>query len=646
MTLFDVAKKNIQGNVKNYLIYLLSMIFSVMIYYIFVSLQYSQAIAEGLQSSESLRAILSQASVILILFTAVFVWGSNAFFTRKRKKEVGLYALLGMRRQTIARMLFYENLIMSLVALILGVSLGTLLSKLFTMILLKLLDNPVRAGFEIHIGAIGQVTLVFAVLILITSMQGYRLIYKFKLVELFQAERKGEHAPRISRLAAGLSVILIALGYWTAFKPVSTTQGILVNFSIIFIGLGAGTYLLFRSLVIALLQLSSHHKKRYYRGINMIGTSHLLYRIRSNTVMLTTIALLSSLTLCAVSVGYSFFYTQKQSAEQERPFSYTYAASAASENGLDAAARQLILSDAKHPVIAEIDLPAIATDADLTQFAYQPGNYEPNEVPVKLISASTYNQAASALGYKERLQPTGRDVVLVRPLYTNLSADEVQGNRISITAGNEQESLEVTGVAEGRILPWGYPDLCIVMSDGLFSQLSKSLKGSTYKAFKVRGQETTKETATALIKLSGDESKMATFYRQYRQNVENAGINVFTLGFLGLVFLAATGSIIYFNQLTEAEASKGSYGILRKIGVSRKDIRRSVAKQVLFVFGLPLIVGLVHSIMMLKALAGINLISGLFAVPILLSGGAYLLIYLAYYAFTVKTYYRTVSAQQ
>ncbi|UYO03159.1 ABC transporter permease [Paenibacillus sp. PSB04] len=643
MTLFDVAKKNIQGNVKNYLIYLLSMIFSVMIYYIFVSLQYSQAIAEGLQSSESLRAVLSQASVILILFTAIFVWGSNAFFTRKRKKEVGLYALLGMRRQTIARMLFYENLIMSLVALILGVFLGTLLSKLFTMILLKLLDNPVRAGFEIHIGAIGQVTLVFAALILITSMQGYRLIYKFKLVELFQAERKGEHAPRISRLAAGLSVILITLGYWTAFKPISTTQGILVNFSIIFIGLGAGTYLLFRSLVIALLQLSSHHKKRYYRGINMIGTSQLLYRIRSNTVMLTTIALLSSLTLCAVSVGYSFFYTQKQSAEEEMPFSYTYAAS---ENGLDATARQLILSDAKHSVIAEIDLSVIATDADLTQFAYHPGNYEPNEVPVKLISASTYNQAASTLSYKERLQPAGRDVVLVRPLYTNLSADEVQGNRISVTTGNEQVSLEVTGVAEGRILPWGYPDLCIVMSDSLFSQLSKSLEASTYKAFKVRGQETTKETATALIKLSGDGSGMATFYQQYRQNVENAGINVFTLGFLGLVFLAATGSIIYFNQLTEAEASKGSYGILRKIGVGRKDIRRSVAKQVLFVFGLPLIVGLVHSIMMLKALAGINLINGLFAVPILLSGGAYLLIYLAYYAFTVKTYYRTVSAQR
>ncbi|OZB98492.1 ABC transporter permease [Paenibacillus sp. XY044] len=642
MTLFDVAKKNIQGNFKHYLIYLLSMIFSVMIYYIFVSLQYSKAIAEGLQSSESLRAVLSQASVILILFTAIFVWGSNAFFTRKRKKEVGLYALLGMRRQTIARMLLYENLIMSLAAIIVGIFLGTLLSKLFAMILLKLLDNPVKAGFEIHLGAIGQVTLVFAALILITSMQGYRLIYKFKLVELFQAERKGEHAPRISLLAAGLSVFLIALGYGTAFKPISTTQGILVNFSIILIGLGAGTYLLFRSLVIAFLRLSSLDKKRYYRGINMIGTSNLLYRIRSNTVMLTTISLLSALTLCAASVGYSLFYTQKQSAVQEMPFSYTYAAS---DNDFDAKARQIILSDTRHPVKAEISLPAITIDADLTRFAYQPGNYEPKKVPVKLISASSYNRAAVALGYKERLQPSGRDVVLVRPLYTNLSADEVRGNRISVTTGNDQESLEVTRIAEGRILPWGYPDMCIIISDSLFSQLSKSIGTITYNSFKVSGQETTKETSTALAKLAGEGTGMATFYQQYRQNVENAGINVFTLGFLGLVFLAATGSIIYFNQLTEAEASKESYRILRKIGVSRKDIRRSVAKQVLFVFGLPLIVGLIHNIMMLRALAGINLISGLFAAPILISGGAYLLIYFAYYAFTVKTYYRTVSAK-
>ncbi len=130
------------------------------------------------------------SSIILILFVAIFILYSNSFFTRKRKKEVGLYAILGLRKKTIAKMLFYENLVMGIIALVIGIILGTLLSKLFAMILIKLMGSITDVDFGISFLAITQTVIVFMVIILFTSVQGYRLIYRFKLIELFYAEKK------------------------------------------------------------------------------------------------------------------------------------------------------------------------------------------------------------------------------------------------------------------------------------------------------------------------------------------------------------------------------------------------------------------------------------------------------------------------
>ena len=398
VTLFSVAKKNIQGNFKNYLIYFSSMIFSVVIYYTFVSVQYSEEIAKGLQSEQSLKSIFTQASIILILFTAVFIWVSNSFFTRRRKKEVGLYALLGLRKRTIARMMFYENLILGAAALIVGIILGTLLSKLFTMILLKLLDSAADVQFGISLRAIGIVAIVFAVMILFTSVQGYRLIYRFQLVELFQAENEGEQAPKVSAIAAILSAALLAFSYWLAFQPVSTNGQMARNFALLIGSIIAGTYLLFHSAIVYLLKLAVQNKKRYYRGMNMVGTAQLLYRIKSNTRVLTMIALLSALTLCASSVGYSSFYTQKQSAGKEAPFSYMHISQSES---FDSRVKEIISSDKEHTLKGEIDIPVLQTEGDFSNLIYQPSGYDAEKVPLKLISASVYNKASSILNRRE-----------------------------------------------------------------------------------------------------------------------------------------------------------------------------------------------------------------------------------------------------
>lgn len=194
------------------------------------------------------------------------------------------------------------------------------------------------------------------------------------------------------------------------------------------------------------------------------------------------------------------------------------------------------------------------------------------------------------------------------------------------------------------MLPWGYPDVCIVVSDSLFNELSGSgsYESFTYKAYKVTDEGTTKETSAAVMAMKTEESKMSTYYDQHRRNLESAGLNIFALGFLGLVFLAATGSIIYFKQLTDAHSDKRRYEILRNIGVSRRQVRASVAKQTLFVFLLPLLLGILHSSMILKALSSIQLIGGNLIAPIIISMIAYAIIYLGYYVLCVNSYDRIV----
>ncbi|PGC44839.1 ABC transporter permease, partial [Bacillus toyonensis] len=175
MTLFSLAKKNIKGNLNNYLLYFFSMVVSVLICYTFNSLLYTQEIKNAVNNMEH---TMSQTSFVLIGFVAVFIGYSNAFFTKKRKKEVGLYSLLGVRKKIIARMLFFENVIIGAITLICGLVLGIILSRLFIMLLLKLVGAPVDVSFSIPMEAIMNTTITFTVITIFTSLQSYLLIYR------------------------------------------------------------------------------------------------------------------------------------------------------------------------------------------------------------------------------------------------------------------------------------------------------------------------------------------------------------------------------------------------------------------------------------------------------------------------------------
>jgi putative ABC transport system permease protein len=641
VTLFSVVKKNVIGNFKSYLIYFISMILSVVIYYTFVALKYSSDIQKGISASETMNIVFTEGSIILILFVAVFIWYSNAFFTKKRKQEVGLYALLGVKKKTIGNMLFYENLIMGIMAVIAGIVIGTLLSKLFTMILLKLLGSAMDVSFGFSLQAIMNTVLVFAVVILFSSIQSYRLIYRFKLIELFQAEKEGEQAPKPSIVIAGIAVILIAFSYWLVYQPVETSAQMGIGFLLFMVSLITGTFLLFRSLTIYLLKLAQSNKSRYYLGMNLIGTSQLIYRIKGNARILATIALLSAVTLSAVTVGLSQYSNVAGQANKESPFSYTFISQ---NEAMDQQVNQIITEDQEHPVTAQLDIPVIKTKVAASNLKILPTSLlEADENPLKIITVSMFNRMQKGLNRELTIQLTGNQAAVVKPLYTAFTTSDIAGYTLSIKLPQDERKIEFVSLLEMRVLSWSYPDFLVVVSDALFDDMAKQAALTTYKVYKVLDQGTAKATAEQLKKINTEQINITSYYSIYKDGLEDAGLGIFMLGFLGLVFLAATGSMIYFKQLTEAQSDKRRYDILRKIGVSKHEIWRSVAKQAGFVFVLPLAIGIVHSTMILKALLSINLITYNFTVSILISMTAYIIIYFFYYVLTVHSFNRIVN---
>ncbi|MCR8658667.1 FtsX-like permease family protein [Paenibacillus endoradicis] len=624
MTLFNLAKKNITGNMKNYLLYFFSMVISVVIFYTFNSLLYTPEITDAVPQMDS---SMSQTSYMLIAFLIIFIGYSNAFFAKKRKKEVALYSLLGVRKKLIARMLFFENIMIGVITLLSGLILGVLLSRLSILLLLKLLGAPVVVNFSIPLEAITTTTIVFAVITLFTSLQSYLLIYRFKLIELFHADHKGEKVPRASLVSATISIILLASSYWLMFNSMA-----MLSMPLIIIG----TYLLFRSLTVYLLTRAQKNKAKYYKGINIIGTSHLLYRVKGNTLMLTLIALLMTVALPYLQAAFSEFSTTEKEAHQAAPFSYIHLSQ---DDAFDTHVHRIISGDKAHPITDQLDIPVIQVKGN-TSAPFQ----DNNDLIVNLISEQTFHNMKTVLDLGDIPELSG-DQSIAFKYYINEPVAEFASKKLNVQLPQGEHTFTLNSLEKkGITLTSGSELLYLVVDDTMFHSITEQVSPITYKAYKVENEKTTKETSENLMKLGENDTQIRTFYDRYKLFQALSGMKIFVVSSLALVLLAATGSVLYFKQLTEAHSDRNRYEILRKIGVSRKEIRMTISKQTLFVFILPLLIGILNAGMLTFSLVlQYNMSLSQNINSFVLAITAYGVIYIVYYVLTVSSYNRIVN---
>ncbi|AIS60519.1 ABC transporter permease [Listeria ivanovii] len=638
MTLFDLAKKNIRHNFVHYFLYFASMIFSIMIYFTFLVLSKDPAVVERIDKSTKLSTAFSTSSVILLIFVAIFILYSNNFFTRKRKKEIGLYSLLGLRKKEIGRMLFYENFLMGLGALVIGILAGTLLSKIFVTILLNLINIGNIGGFAFSWEAVIQTSIVFLIITLFTSFSGYRIIYRTTLLDLFHSEAKREKSPKPSLILALLSLIFIALGYTIAGQPLESKGSIWVK-----LGLPIGSLVILASVIVGtalfitfflpyLLAKLRKNKKLFYKGSNIISTSQLTFRISSNAKTLIVISILSATTLSVIGTISSIYYQANKSASTTAPSSFEYVIPKDASNNEKII--QTAGSDPEHPIEYQQEstyyiVPAKESNPDFIEYNINEG------FPV--ISESNYNTLVKKQGNNEKaanLKENQAQMVLSF-MYDERSKKEMIGEKYTLmTAGNP--TVQIKSVVQDS--PLGTVQGLLVLPDSQIKKIAsdKHNKPVKLESISVQNAKKAQELAGKVQAVTPKDSMLLSYSTTYQGIITITGVLLFIGMFIGFVFLAATGSIIYFKQLTEAYNDIGTFDILQKIGLNRKDIRKTLAKQLLVVFLIPLVIGILHSSF---ALVGLSHMLGLdLTMPVIISTGIYTLMYIVYYFLTLNSY--------
>ena len=321
--LFNLAKKNISKNFNNYFMYFMSVVFNVVIYFTFESMVYNKQVSSFVEGDTRAVMVFRFASCIIAIFSAVFIGYSTSFFIKKRKKEIGMYSLLGLKKREIGSMLFYETILMGVLALFTGIFIGALLCKLFIMALIKVVGITMQIQFSLSINAVVNTFVVFGILFLVVSISAYTVIYRFKLIELFKAEKVGEKEPKASITMAVLSIIILGIGYVLALKvhdSATFTRNLPITIACCIIG----SFMFFKGFLIFLIKSLKNKKYLYYKGENMISLSHLLYRIKANGRNLAVISLLNAAALTSIGLGYSLQYRFADIRATSFPFSVSY----------------------------------------------------------------------------------------------------------------------------------------------------------------------------------------------------------------------------------------------------------------------------------------------------------------------------------
>lgn len=612
MTLFNLALKNIRRNVKSYGLYIGSTIFSIIIFFTFATLKHSGDISGLAETSKQISGIMSASAFVLIIFVAIFILYSNSFFMRKRKKEVALYALMGVRKQKTAFLLFFENMVIGIVSLIVGVVLGFFLSQLLLSLLLKLMGLNIEIGLAFSPNAVVETIIVFLIIFLFTSLQGYRVIYRFKLIDLFHASKKGEELPKARIISVILGLATLVTAYCLALQDLTSEVWKILGISmpIVIIALTVlGTYLIFNSVLVYVLHMLKKRKFWAWKGLNLMTASQLLYRIRGNAKTLTIIATLSATTITAGGAVFGLYYDTEKNVEQTTPFSFMWEGQ--EEDIDDSIVKESIRVDTKSIRI----------------------NSEQMEREYTVIDHSAFEKLAEALEWDiDSLNITEDEVAMIEPFYNEQWTEDVK----EISFNNvDHEVVQIYGESIFNLST--VPGTVIVVHDEAYIDLNA--EESTYQAVNV---ENYKEHLDLSQELEAKSSTVdfSSAVQDYQDSLEGTGIMLFVGSFLGLVFLVATGSIIFFKMMTEAEDDKDKYSILYKIGVSKKEIKRTIRYQVGLIFIAPLILGLLHGTVALIAFSSLFQMDLL--VPIIIWMSAYVLIYIIYYFITIRGVHKTI----
>lgn len=667
-----LAWDSIQKNKKLYIPFIISCTAMVTMFYIVTSIQYSEAITY-LPGSETIAEMLNLGGWVITVFSAIFLFYTNTFLLKQRKKEFGLYNILGMGKRNLIILQFFEFLIIAVLSLVIGLFLGIVFSKLAELILFNILQTEVIYDFNISLEALEWTIGIYSSIFLILFLNAAFQLRLSSTISLLKSQNTGEKPPKGNFILALLGLLLLGGAYYislTIEDPVTS----LLYFFVAVIMVIIGTYLLMISGSVYFCRLLQRHEKFYYKTNHFISLSSMTYRMKRNGAGLASICILATMVLVALSTTASLYFGyydvlySRYPRQIDTSFITESVEALRDENidGIDSLVDQSIY-----------DFGAQITDVrnyrSAAFAAYLDGN-KININAVKNLSESDPSglRFVHIIPLSDYNELIGSDIVLEEDeVLIDPHGMEYDYDTISFENGRNYivkdivDNIDAAGELSLQIVSGMFvvvPDLessvqglDTIVTEDSYSPLVYSYTLDFDTDLSPEDQVTFDQVLYEKLEASDLEGNYGiesfnTISREFKRTDSlSLYSSLFFLGIiLSIVFLVGAVLIIYYKQISEGYEDQSRFAIMQKLGLTKKEIRKSINSQLLLVFFLPIILAAVHLLFAFPIINNILVMFQLnnvtlFAITTIGCVILFSLFYSVIYALTSNAYYKIVS---
>lgn len=630
MNLRTLARRNITGNAQRYAAYFLSCVFTVMIFFIYAQFIFHPDIAE-----ESMHQVVKNgmvaAQVIIVLFSIFFIAYSNNVFLQVRSQEFGLLTLFGMNRRQLRSLVYYEQMIISIVAIICGLLLGTLFSKLFLMFMTMLLAVDAPITFKFVPAAYLVTGIGFFLLFQLLSLLSFWKLRNQEVIQMLKEASKPKMMPKTSVWLTVLTVICLGAGYGLAVTTNMMTV-MLTMFPVLGLVV-VGTYFLFTQGTVALYKRLYRNKRSLYSGTTLITRTNILFRLKDYARMLFLTSVISAVVLTASGTVYMFFNAIISEGIGNMPYSISWTVEEVDDE------TDIITTEKVESLLAEYDSEVLFKIDEQTLVAMFQGTpsymNEPNVLFGSAISESTFNRISTDIGL-EPVSLEGNEVIAYSREADLFAAE--QFNELTITFGETEQTFTDLEVRDEVLFS---SNSTFILSDEAFAKAEQApaVQHDRFIAYELDDWQNETEVSEAIMEATGEHGYLlqAKPY-QYHMLMQMYSLILFIGLFVSLLFFIVQGSMLYLKLFTDLADTKKQLFALSRIGLTDKEKRRILDKQMGFLFFVPVLVGSIHAsfaYVMLSNMLDVNLV--LNAILVI---SIYAVLQLIYFLITRLLYFR------
>ena len=667
-----LAWEGIRKNKRLYLPYLLTGGFMVMMHYIMNFLAETPELAT-IRGGSVLMSCLPLGCNVIAIFSLLFLFYTNSFLVRQRYREFGLYNILGMDKKNISKIMIWENLFVAVISIVSGLAVGVVLSKAAELVLLNLIGGEVSFDLSIGMGALEGALLIYGSIYLLLLCNSLIKVGHSKPLELMKSSQVGEKIPKRTWIYALIGTGLLGTAYYLAVSIQNPVAAVNVFFFAVIMVILA-TYLLFMSGSVVFCKLLQKNKKYYYHPHHFVSVSSMVYRMKRNGAGLASICILLTMVLVMISATASLYFGEESVLPSKYPDGVNITTTFDYPEGISNENLELLRSRVREWSGGQADLtgfrageiPGLFTeegitvgmdsDMDLTIFSYDNIGY------LSVVSLEDYNRMSGT-----------SEVLAEDECMLYCRRIEYRSDTFAMEDGRPYKVKKVLDdfLAFGKMDVSIMPSVCIVVNDlEDFIEPVQNLKNSMGDSmvmfewrcgFDLDSPEAEIAAADAIeeeFRALENEGKCSI----YSQSVESREWNrkdfyltfgsLFFLGImLSIVFLLAAVLIIYYKQISEGYEDQARFDIMQKVGMTKKDIRRSINSQILTVFFSPLLLAGIHLAFAFPFLWKFLLMFGLYNTThaIIVTIICFILFGLFYglvYKITSSSYYSIVSGRK